>query len=426
MGRWLAAIVFLAGALGAGGIAFLNGGNPLPIRVTPARTIALPLGTALALAFAIGVALVALLALGGAVARTTRRWNRRRAAAREDAARRRARVRAETLLVQGDADGARTRLADALAAHGADERLLELLAGASEQSGDLAGAVSAAEDALARQPESPLLARRLRSLYARAGRWEEALALEERVLRTIRSPAAAADEADTLRGLRFEAAVADADGTRRLRRLLAIAREHPGFVAAWVAAGDELRAGGHPARARRVYERGARTRPAAVLLDRVATLDADDGHVEWTIKTMERLRRHHAHDAGLVAALARAHLRANAVDEAATVLADWPADGPIVPAVEALRGECERRQGRFEQAAVHFARAATRWLEPSAYRCGRCAERRPAWEARCPRCGRWDTLDAVAMPSDGNPSALLMRSPSGNTDRDLHVPESSR
>ena len=36
MGRWLAAIVFLAGALAAGGIAFLNGGEPVPIRITPA------------------------------------------------------------------------------------------------------------------------------------------------------------------------------------------------------------------------------------------------------------------------------------------------------------------------------------------------------------------------------------------------------
>src|SRR5690349_16553826 len=174
MSRWLAAIAFLAGALAAGGIAFLNGGDPLPIRITPSRAIALPLGTALAAAFALGVALVALLALGGAVVRTSRRWRRRRRAAREHAALTRARVRAETLLVAGDADGARTRLADAVVVHGGDERLLELLAGASEQSGDVPGAIAAVEDALAKRPDSLLLARRLRSLYVGAGRWEDA------------------------------------------------------------------------------------------------------------------------------------------------------------------------------------------------------------------------------------------------------------
>jgi tetratricopeptide (TPR) repeat protein len=426
MGRWLAAIVLLAGALAAGGIAFLNGGDPLPIRITPARTIALPLGTALALAFATGAALIAFLALGGAVARTFRRSRRRRKTARERAALDRARVRAETLLVQGDADAARTRLTDALAGHGGDERLLELLAGASERSGDVPGAIAAMEDALARQPESPLLARRLRSLYASAGRWDDALALEERVLRTIRSPAATAAEAETLRGLRLEAAAADPDATRRRRRLLTLAREHPGFVAAWVGAGDALRDGGHPIRARRVYERGARARPAVVLLERLAALDAAQGHPERTTKTLERLRRHHPADPSLLGELVRGHLRANALDRAEAALAEWPADGPVVSSIEALRGECSRRQARLEQAAVHFARAAEAWLAPSAFACGHCGQRLPAWQPRCPRCGRWDGVDGLATFAGSIPSADLMPSPSGNTGQDLCVPESPR
>src|SRR5258706_548709 len=163
MGRWLAAITLLAGALAAGGVAFLNGGEPLPIRLTPERSVALPLGTALAFAFAAGMAVGRLLAPGGP-----------------------------------------------------------------------------APPAAPRRPRPPR--------------------------------GAAAAEAATLRGLRFEAAVADRDVARSLRRLLGLAREHPGFVAAWVAAGDQLRARGRTIRARRVYERGARARPAAVLLERMAAL----------------------------------------------------------------------------------------------------------------------------------------------------------
>src|SRR5262245_45572424 len=102
MGRWLAAIVLLAGAIGAGMIVFLNGGDPLPIRVTPTRTLALPLGAALALAFATGAALVAVVALGTALGRAARRWNDRRLATRARAAVTRERVQAERLLVRGD------------------------------------------------------------------------------------------------------------------------------------------------------------------------------------------------------------------------------------------------------------------------------------------------------------------------------------
>jgi hypothetical protein len=159
MGRWLAATLLLVAALAAGVVAFLNGGgDPLQIRVTPTRAIALPLGTALGLAFAIGALVVAIVALAGAVARAVRRRLRARARARATAQLARDRVRAEALLVGGAADAARTRLADALGAHGPDERLLELLAGASEQSGDVAGAIAAIESARSRMPMSPLLA----------------------------------------------------------------------------------------------------------------------------------------------------------------------------------------------------------------------------------------------------------------------------
>ena len=117
MGRALAAIALLVGVLAAGAIAFLNGGAPQPIYVTPNRTVALPLGQALALAFASGAALIAVIALGTAIGRASRRWQRRRRAAREQAAVTRERVHAERLLVDGDADAARSRLADAVADH---------------------------------------------------------------------------------------------------------------------------------------------------------------------------------------------------------------------------------------------------------------------------------------------------------------------
>src|SRR5262249_19078625 len=143
MSRWLAAIVVLAGALAAGVVAFLNGGDPQPIRLTPARSVELPLGTALAFAFAAGAALITLVAAPAAGARAWRRWRQARTQSRRRAALARERLHAETLLVGGDADAARARLSEAVTAHGDDERLLELLAGASEQSGDLAGAIAA-------------------------------------------------------------------------------------------------------------------------------------------------------------------------------------------------------------------------------------------------------------------------------------------
>ena len=399
MGRWLAATVVLVGVLAVGAVAFFNRGDPLPIHLTPGRTIALPLGTALALAFATGAALVALLALGGAVARAWRGARRARARVRRSTDIQRTRLRAEALLVGGDASRAHAGLADAVTSHGRDERLLELLAGAAEQSGNLDGAIAALEDARTQRPASPLLARRLGALYAAVGRWDDALTLETDVVGAVRSPA----DAVRIAGLRFEAAVADPDPAQGLRRLVALAREHPGFTPAWVAAGDRLQAAGRTFRARRAYERGLATRPVSVLVERLTALDMAGGHPARTIRTLQRLQRQHPHDAWLLAAFVRHHLRQDSLDAAESALASWPAGGSPVPALEALRGECSRRRGHVEQAAAHFGCAAAPYLEPPAYRCDACGKAAPTWAPRCPVCGRWDAIGRTSQRQDAHP-----------------------
>jgi lipopolysaccharide biosynthesis regulator YciM len=422
MGRWVAAIVLLASALAVGGVAFLNGGDPTPIRVTPGRTIALPLGTALGLAFASGAALIALLALAAATTRAVGRWRLARGHARRAARLSRERVRAETLLVGGQPDVARSRLAGAVTANPSDARLLELYAGAAEQSGDLSVAIKAVEDARAASPDSPFLARRLSHLYAAAGRWEDALALETEVVRTLRGPAAAA-EADTVRGLRLEAAAADPDPALAIDRLLALAREHPGFIAAWVLAGDRLHAAGHTARARRAYEAGADARPASVLIERLAALDAEAGQPDRTIRTLRWLRRRHPMDAGVLAALVRQHLQQDGLDDAEAALASWPVEGPGAPAaLEALRGEACRRRGRFEQAAAHLARAVAGAVG-AGHRCAACGRAHDLWAARCASCGRWDTIEAAPEGRTASTSGDLMSPPSRTTLDDHCVTE---
>jgi tetratricopeptide (TPR) repeat protein len=426
MSRWLVAVVVLVGALAVGGLAFLNGGTPVAIRLTTSRAVTLPLGTALGIAFGAGAALIALLALGVAAGRAWRAWRTRRSGERTAARLARERTAAETLLASGETDAARARLAEAVTAHGADERLLELLAGAAERSGDVAGAIAAVEEARRRTPRSPLLARRLVSLYATAGRWEDALALETEALLELRSPAALADEAALLSGLRYEAALADPDRPRGLRRLAALTREHPEFVPAWVALGDRLRETGRLFRARRAYERGARVRPAAILLDRLAAIHAESGRPDRARSAVARVCARHPDDQEGLVYLAGAYLRDGALADAEAILARWPPDRESPPAIEALRGELCRRSGASEEALLHFARAAAEHLAPArAQRCRACGAGATSWAARCVRCGRWDTIGPVDDVRGDAPSASLISPGSGSTDPNHCADEST-
>jgi tetratricopeptide (TPR) repeat protein len=283
------------------------------------------------------------------------------------------------------------------------------MAGAAERAGDVPGAIAAVEAARTRLPASPLLARRLSDLYAAAGRWDDALSVEHELVDSL-SPAAAAAETDTVCGLRYEAAMADPDRAQGLRRLLALGREHPAFVPAWVAAGDRLRESGRPFRARRAYEHGARARPATVLLERLAALDVEAKRPERTERRLARLRARHPHDAALLATLVRRQLERGALDDAEAALAT----GPDVPALAALRATCAARRGRADEAVALFERAVAELDGPGGARCTACRSRVDAWSARCPACGRWDVIET---------SGALMPSPSGNPAVDRCVGE---
>jgi lipopolysaccharide biosynthesis regulator YciM len=124
-----------------------------------------------------------------------------------------------------------------------------------------------------------------------------------------------------------------------------------------------------------------------------------------------------------VATLARHHLQANALDRAEAALASWPTDAPVVPALEALRGECERRRGNADAAAALLARAAGEHLQPRTFRCRACGDTAAPWRARCPRCGAWDTFDPFSDAVDGTPSVALMPSPRRSADDNHCVTE---
>lgn len=425
--RWFFAVLVLAVAIAGGYLAFLNQ-EPVVVHVTPQQTTRVPLAGALLGAFAAGALLVGLVAGLRAGARRWRRWRTERHARREaDRSASTARARdlvwagdyaqaraellrdkgaaptdtgrlallAETYLQERDLEAARGLLDEGLKQAPTDPRLLDLLAETAERSGDLRAAADALARARQALPGSPRLVRRLRDVYAAAGRWPEALALQGEILLGIREPAALGEEEQMLRGLRYQVACADPDPRRAARQLLAIAREAPAFVPAWVSGGDQLAAAGRTFAARRAWERGARHRPAITLLERLARLNADEDKPERTTRILRRLQRRHPDAPAVPIFLARHLIGAGELDAASEVLSSIPAPAAGHPVVHTLWGELHRRQGNHTQAADTFARALADDLGVVApFRCAACRHTATTWEARCPECHRWGTYQA--------------------------------
>jgi tetratricopeptide (TPR) repeat protein len=423
--RWLIGIAALLLLTAAGYVAALNP-DPVAVRLAPDRQATWPLAGVLLGAFAAGAGVVGLGAAVHASARGVRGWRARRRA-RHTARRTRAvdlarerlwageypetraelergggrlpddatrlALAAESYLGEGDHAAARTLLSDGIARLGDQPRLLDLLAEAAERDGDLPAAIDALERARAVDPSNPRLMRRLRDLCVASERWEDALALQGKLLAHLRCPAPLPEEERVLRGLRYQAALGEPDPGRSARRLTALGREAPDFVPAWVGAGDAYAQAGRPSLARRAWERGARRRPAAVLLERVERLDAGDGRPERTERLYRRLRRRHPHAPVVVLLHVRHLLARDRLDEAAAMLDGLR--GPIAdqPLVHLLRADLHRRRRDHEQAVEAYARAAGPELTPGVpFRCAHCRRTSATWQAYCPECRRWNEV----------------------------------
>jgi predicted Zn-dependent protease len=388
-----------------------------------------PLTAALVVSFGLGVAVVTFLSLVGALRRGWRGARDRRSARREqkrvrqterarelvwtgnyDRARAellrsdrglpaelvRIELLAETYLQENNLDGARLLLQNALDRLGAEPRLLDLLADVADRSNDTRLAIDAAERARRAHPDSPRLTRRLRDLYVRDGRWQDALALQQDLLLKVKSPAAA-DERARLRGLRYQAASQGDDSDRAARILQTLAYETPDFLPAWVSAGDHFLKAGKPAKARKVWERGAWHRPAAVLLERLEELNAGEQAPALTTKLYRRLLKRHPAARLLPLLFARHLLGRGEKDLATATLEEAGAAGSSSPAATALWAESLRQHGRHEEAAGAFARALGPGLGLTGpFACGQCSAMQAEWHATCASCGAWGTLDLAA------------------------------
>jgi predicted Zn-dependent protease len=428
MMRWLIAVGVALLTIAGAYLAFWNQ-DPVVIRLGPEQTTSAPLAGVLLTAFAAGAVLVGLVTTARAGMRGWRTLRRRRVARRQareaeattrardllrtgDAARARTELLrvtggippdaprvallAETHLAEGDPAAARAVVEQGLARDGAEPRLLTLLATAAAGTRDFRGAADALERARRAAPESPGIARRLRDAYIADGRWADALTLQGDILLHLQTPAALANEERVLRCLRYQMALSEPDTRRAARALTAIAREDPTFVAAWVAAGDRWAQAGRPFTARRAWERGARRRPALVLLDRIENLNATARHPERTTRFLRRLQRRHPDALVVPLALARHLVAEGRFDAAAEVLGALPEAQAGRPEALRLWGELYRRQGDVQRATDAFARAAGPDLGLGApFRCASCRRAAEAWEPYCPACRQWDTMRAA-------------------------------
>ncbi|HSE93295.1 MAG TPA: tetratricopeptide repeat protein [Methylomirabilota bacterium] len=259
-------------------------------------------------------------------------------------------------------------------------------------------------DALGRRKHDVDALRGLRTLAIDAGSWPEALGFAERVVAA--APAAArAAESGWLAAVQYELGRAE---SRRGQPQAAIShfrsalRADKGFLPAALALGEAWEAAGDPREAVRAWERALEHAPALPLLACLERAYRREGRPSRMIALYRSALERVPDDRALGVALGRVYLELEMLDEAADQFEKVEVRAPDLPVVHAFLGAVFERRGEAREAFAEYRKAlhltgAFDWPQ----RCAACGGTAPAWQDRCPGCGRWNTLRPVGDTSAG-------------------------
>jgi lipopolysaccharide biosynthesis regulator YciM len=281
-----------------------------------------------------------------------------------------------------------------------DPRTLETMqrAHAARQAGHPEEARTLYRYVVQRWPHHAGALRALRDLAIDARDWDEAVAIQQRLI-TVAAPADRAVESEWLAVGYYElgrlelARGAAVEAAGHFRAALRADRD---FLPASLALGDALEQAGDHREAVRVWERAADTRPTLPLLARLERVYRREDRPSRMIALYRTACARAPEDLGLAAGLGRVYFELEMLDEAADQFEKLEVRAPELPVVHAFLGAVFERRGRSADAFDAYRRAlrlgrAFDWP----HRCSACGADVATWQDRCPRCQRWNTLEPV-------------------------------
>ena len=283
-----------------------------------------------------------------------------------------------------------------------DPGVHDALARDFEALGEYARAVGHLEQRLAAEPKGdPDLFGRMRDLFARQARWDEAIQSQERRFKLLTDPVIKADEGSVTRGLRLEKGRALVEqGTPEARQealtiFAALIKEDPSFAPAYLMQGRARQAEGDQEGAVEAWTRGVDSTNALVLLNERVSHYFDTGDPEQAIRAFRRASEAIDGEDGRAARLGLALLyaRLEMVEEARQELEQLEEEVEFSPTVTYHLARLSARQGDLSGAADRFRQVirSSNLLEPS-YRCKHCGAHHGEYHMHCAECGRWGAV----------------------------------
>ncbi|MGA3173005.1 MAG: tetratricopeptide repeat protein [Syntrophorhabdales bacterium] len=235
----------------------------------------------------------------------------------------------------------------------------------------------------------------LRDLYVCRKAWTEALDVEEKVRKQIKTD----DEDRRLAGLRYESAKErfEKDDPRLYEQILKDLREiigdHKRFIPAYILSAEVYKKMDKLNDAGRVYGRGFAKTGHVIFLRQLEDLYLDKREPGVILKIYRRLLEVAPKNQLLMFLYARLCLKLEMIDEAIDILTTLLADEKEFRGLHRAMAEAYIHRGKFEEAVKEFSRAFPMSQVYIPFQCVKCNTVKAEWADFCDTCYSWSTIN---------------------------------
>jgi lipopolysaccharide biosynthesis regulator YciM len=239
--------------------------------------------------------------------------------------------------------------------------------------------------------------RRLRDLYIRTDRWEEAEAVQSRIRTWPGQDGGTRDVENELLGIRYQigqqkrAALQLKEAISEFRRLL---RKRPDFIPAYLAMGETQLESEHHRLGLETWEKGFMATNSPIFLRRIAEFLLERDDPQQAIEIHRRVAAWADKDIIARFMLGKLYYRLEMVDDANDIFDSLREDMAHSPTLHYLLARIRQRRGDFEGAMNSYRQVLheLQFVELS-YECTQCHTACKEWADRCTSCNSWGTIE---------------------------------
>jgi lipopolysaccharide biosynthesis regulator YciM len=268
-------------------------------------------------------------------------------------------------------------------------------------------AIQVLEDVLKLDGTNPTALYRIRDIHTRNGKWKDAHAVQERLLKAGLPENEVRAETQVLAGLKYELGryyMERGDREQARRCFKDAIKLDKGFLPARIGFGETLIREGKLRQAAESWEKSYVKTGNPLFLQRLEDLYLEMGEPGEMLRIyQDALARRHS-DAALKLALGKLYYRLEMIDDAYDLLSTL--EGLVDPtgALYKIMASLYIRKGDTESALMVLQEALNRPQPAGApFTCTACHYETREWSGRCQACGRWNTL-VVTAPTIGSGS----------------------